>query len=166
MIHPNVSSWGTNRGCDMNELRPDRVVPFGVLLAATVVFALPASAQTQDVQSRVVTHQAAIANPEEAPLTEWETGYAKALEAARQLQSSARTRELGDQIELDLVAYDEALREYVRVSERLRHKDRAMTASLDELKNAQGAESRTFQTMSNTMKAGHDTVKNMINNIR
>lgn len=150
----------------MNDRRPNRMVRRAILVAAAAAFALPASAQTQDVQSRVVTHQAAIAKSEEAPLTEWETGYAKALEAARQLQSSARTRELGEQLELDLVAYDEALREYVRVSERLRHKDRAMTASLDELRNAQGAESRTFQTMSNTMKAGHDTVKNMINNIR
>ncbi len=102
----------------------------------------------------------------EAPLTEWDAEYARALEAAKRLQSSASTRELGEQLELELLAYDEALKAYVRVSERLRHKDRALTASLDELKSAEGVSSRTLQTMSNAMKAAHDTVKNMINNIR
>lgn len=141
-------------------------VRVGIVAAAAMAFALPAFTQTQDVQSRVVTHQVAIAKPAEAPLKEWDAEYARALEAAKRLQSSASTRELGEQLELELLAYDEALKAYVRVSERLRHKDRALTASLDELKSAEGVSSRTLQTMSNAMKAAHDTVKNMINNIR
>lgn len=143
-----------------------RRIGVGIAAAAAMIAASGASAQTQEVQSRVVTHQAATAQPEAGSLVDWENRYAEALEAARQLQTSDRTRALGEKLELDLAAYDEALKTYVRASERLRHKDRAVTAAIDELKSSEGASSRTFQTMSNAMKAGHEAVKSMINNIR
>jgi len=132
-----------------------RRVCVGIAAAAVMTVTSEASAQTQEVQSRVVTHEAAIAQPEAVALAEWENRYAGALEAARQLQSSDRTRELGEQLELDLAAYDEALKTCVRASERLRHKDRAVKASINELKSSEGASSRTFQVISNAMKAGH-----------
>ena len=141
-------------------------VRVGIVAAAAMVFALPAFTQTQDVQSRVVTRQVAIAESMEAPLAEWDTEYAKALEAVRQLQSSSRTRELGEQLELDLAAYDAALREYVRVSERLRHKDRALTASAGSMDLSDQMQSRTYQIISNALKVAHDAENSSIRNLK
>jgi len=141
-------------------------VRVGFLAAAAMAFALPAFTQTQDVQSRVVTHQAATRQVAVDPLAGWNEEYAKALESAQELKSSESTRELGERLELDLAAYNEALKAYLRVSERLRHKDRALTAAMETLKNSGKSDSRVYQTLSNAQKAAHDTAKNMINNIR
>jgi hypothetical protein len=143
-----------------------RRVRVGFVAAALMAFALPASAQTQEVQPRVVTRQAATKQVAVDPLGEWGAEYAKALEAAQQLQSSSRTRELGEQLELDLAAYDEALREYVRVSERLRHRDRALTATAASMDLNNQMQSRTYQTLSNALRAAHDAENASIRNMK
>jgi GGDEF domain-containing protein len=150
----------------MQHAGPNHVVRVAVVAAVMVFCASSVFAQAQDVKARVATTQAVAAQPAAEPLAEWETQYDEALAAAQQLQASDGTRELGEQLVLDLEAYNEALRAYVRVSERLRHKDRALTASIGALKNGGQTESRVYQTMSNAMKTAHETVKNSINNIR
>lgn len=150
----------------MNRRPSIRWIRVGIVVGAAMIFAAAGSAQTQEVQSRVMTHQAAIAKPAEDPLAGWETEYAKALETARQLQSSTRTRELGEQLELDLQAYDEALKVYVRASERLRHKDRALTATAASLDLSNQMQSRAFQVLSNALKAAHDVENASIRNVK
>jgi len=85
---------------------------------------------------------------------------------AAQLKSSGQSPELTEQIESDLKAMDEALTEFVRVSERLRHKDRALTASLQSLNSSMQMESRLYQTLSNALKAAHDVEMGTIRNMR
>lgn len=150
----------------MKQRSPIRRVRVGIVLAAAIVVVPAASAQEQDVQSRVVTHQVAVAQPAQVSLSDWETRYAEALEAAKQLQSADDTRELGEQLERDLQAYDKALRAYQRVSERLRHKDRALTAAIGRLESSGSVDSRTLQTVSNVSQAGHEVHKAIINNMR
>jgi GGDEF domain-containing protein len=150
----------------MQHAGPNHVVRVAVVAAVMVLCASSVCAQAEDVKARVATTQAVASQPAAEPLAEWETQYDEALAAAQQLQASDGTRELGEQLALDLEAYNEALRAYVRVSERLRHKDRALTASIGALKNGGQTESRVYQTMSNAMKTAHETVKNSINNIR
>lgn len=150
----------------MRQSSPSRWTCTAAVGAAVMAFALPAFTQTQDVQSRAVTSQTAIRQVAVDPLAGWNEEYAKALEAAQQLQSSESTRELGEQLELDLAAYDEALRGYLRASERLRHRDRALTATAASLDLSNQVESRTFQTLSNVLKAAHDVEKSSIRNMK
>jgi len=141
-------------------------VRVGFLAAAAMAFALPAFTQTQDVRSRVVTHQAATRQVAVDPLAGWNEEYAKALESAQELKSSESTRELGERLELDLAAYNEALKAYVRVSERLRHKDRALTVTAESLDRSNQMQSRAFQTLSNALKTAHDVEKSSIRNMK
>jgi predicted PurR-regulated permease PerM len=137
-----------------------------VAVAGTVVCVIALSATSQ-VQQRVqpVT-QLTVRTPVVAStLSKWQTEYTEAMKLANQLKSSGQSPELAEQIESDLKAMDEALTEYVRVSERLRHKDRALTGSLLSLQNSMQRESRLYQTLSNALRAAHDvemaTIRNM-----
>ena len=121
---------------------------------------------TSQVQQRVQpvtqsTARTAVASP----LSQWQREYAEAMRLAAQLKRSGQSPELAEQIENDLRAMDEALTEYVRVSERLRHKNRALSESLQSLNSSMQMESRLYQTLSNALKAAHDvemaTIRNM-----
>jgi hypothetical protein len=107
-----------------------------------------------------------IAKPEQVSLSAWSMEFSRALESARQLQSSADTRELGQQLELDLTAYDEALRKYVKVSERLRHKERALAATVDSLDGSSQKQSQVIHTISSALKAARDTKAAITRNLR
>ena len=137
-----------------------------VAVAGAVVCVIALSATSQ-VQQRVqpVT-QLTVGTPVVAStLAQWQTEYAEAMKLVAQLKSSGQSPALDEQIENDLNAMDEALTEYVRVSERLRHKDRALTGSLLSLQNSMQRESRLYQTLSNALRAAHDvemaTIRNM-----
>lgn len=150
----------------MKQNRPSRWLRVVFTAAVVSVIALPAAAQQEDVKPRVVTHRAAAGQAAVDPLAEWESEYAKALEAVEQLAASSRTGDMGRQLALDLAAFDEALREYVRVSERLRHKDRALQATVDSLDLSNEMQARTFQTLSNALKTAHDAQMSSIRNLK
>ena len=57
----------------MKQRSPIRRVRVGIVLAAAIVVVPAASAQEQDVQSRVVTHQVAVAQPAQVSLSRAET---------------------------------------------------------------------------------------------
>ena len=147
----------------MKNRRPSKWALVAAAGAVVCVIALSATSQVQQRVKPVTqsTPRTAIASP----LSQWQTEYAEAMRLAAQLKSSGQSPELAEQIENDLRAMDEALTEYVRVSERLRHKDRALTGSLLSLQNSMQRESRLYQTLSNALKAAHDvemaTIRNM-----
>jgi hypothetical protein len=140
---------------------------WALVAAAGAVVCVIALSATSQVQQRVqpvtqLTAKTAVASP----LSQWQTEYAEAMRLAAQLKSSGQSPELAEQIENDLKAMDEALTEYVRVSERLRHKNRALTASLLSLNSSMQMESRLYQTLSNALKAAHDVEMGTIRNMR
>jgi len=148
----------------MKNRRPSR---WALASAAGAVVCVVALSATSQVQQRVqpvtqVTARTAVASP----LSKWQTEYAEAMRLAAQLKSSGQSPELAGQIESDLRAMDEALTEYVRVSERLRHKNRALTASLQSLNSSVQMESRLYQTVSNALDVAHDVGMSTIRNMR
>ena len=148
----------------MKNSRPSR---WALVAAAGAMMCVIALSATSQVQQRVqpvtqLTAKPAIANP----LSQWQTEYAEAMRLAAQLKSSGQSPELAEQIESDLRAMDEALTEYVRVSERLRHKNRALTASLQSLNSSMQMESRLYQTLSNALKAANDVESSTVRNLR
>jgi hypothetical protein len=151
----------------MNDILPGRRMFCALVAIAAAALSTPVAAQQEDVTARVVTRQqATIAQRATDPLDDWQTEYANALEAARRLQQARDTRELGERLELELGELDEALHAYARVAERLRHKDRAVAATLDELPASPGSTSNVSNAVANALAAGHEAVKNMVNNIR
>ena len=149
----------------MKNGRPNRWALVAVAGAVVCVIALSATSQ---VQQRVqpVTQMTVRTPVVASTLSKWQTEYAEAMKLANQLKNSGQSPELAEQIESDLKAMDEALTEYVRISERLRHKDRALTASLLSLQNSMQMESRLYQTLSNALKAAHDVETATIRNLR
>jgi len=138
----------------------------GIVTGAILVIALSGTSQEQEVKTRAVTQTVATAQIAVNPLAQWDAEYPKALEQARQLQASNDSREQGERLELELKELDETLRRYVRISERLRHKNRAVAATLESLNNSMQMESRQFQTLSNALKAAHDVEQSSIRNIK
>jgi hypothetical protein len=134
-----------------------------------VVMSVIAVSATSQTQQRVqTTTQLTVAKPVIAdPLSEWETRYAEAMKVAAELKESG-SPEHGERLENDLRGLDQALREYVRVSERLRHKNRALDDTMQflALQNAVQMESRRYQTLSNASKAAQDAENNTIRNTR
>jgi len=148
----------------MKNMRPNRWALVAAAGAVVCVVALSAASQEpQRVQPVTqLTARTAVASP----LSQWQTDYAEAMRLAAQLKSSGQSPELAEQIESDLTAMDEALTEYVRVSDRLRHKNRALTVSLQSLNSSMQMESRLYQTLSNALKAAHDVEMGTIRNMR
>jgi seryl-tRNA synthetase len=132
--------------------------------AVVLLIAVSVNSQ-QRVQS---TTQLTIGTPVVAdPLTEWEQQYAEAMKVATELAilgNHAHAKRLVD----DLEDLDEALREYVRASERLRHKDRALSETMQflTLQNSMQMESRQYQTISNALKAAHDAESATVRNLK
>ena len=148
----------------MKDERSSRWAFVGLACAALLVFAYSVSSQ-QRVQS---TTQLTIRTPVVAgPLTEWDQHYAEAMKVAAELARSGHA-EHAERLENDLEDLDEALREYVRVSERLRHKDRALAETMQflALQNVMQMESRQYQTISNALKAAHDMKSSTIRNMK
>jgi len=148
----------------MKNRRPSRWAL--VAAAGTVVCVITLSATSQGQQRVQPVTQLTAKTAVASPLSQWQTEYAEAMKLAAQLKSSGQSPELAEQIESDLRAMDEALTEYVRVSERLRHKNRALTASLQSLNSSMQMESRLYQTLSNALKAAHDVEMGTIRNMK
>ena len=148
----------------MKNKSPSRWTLAAVAGALVSFIALSATSQVQQRVQPVtqVTARTAVGSP----LSQWRTDYAEAMKIAAQLKNSGQSPELAEEIENDLSAMDEALTEYVRVSERLRHKNRALTASLQSLNNSMRMESRLYQILSNALKAAHDVEMGTIRNMR
>ncbi len=150
----------------MKNRRLSRWALVGVVVVVSSIFAVSATSQTQQrVQS---TTQLTVAKPVIAdPLAEWEARYAEAMEVAAELKESG-SPEHGVRLENDLEALDETLREYVRVSERLRHKNRAYAETMQflALQNAVQMESRRYQTLANAVRAAQDAENNAVRNAK
>ena len=113
----------------MKNGRRSRWALVGIVAGAILVIALSGTSQEKEVKTSAVAQTVATARIASDPLAQWDLEYPKALAQARQLQSSGTSREQGEQLELELEELDEILRKYVRISERLRHKNRAVTAT-------------------------------------
>jgi hypothetical protein len=133
-----------------------------VLLAAAIV-------ASQQSQQRVqTTVQLTVRTPVVADeLDEWEMRYAEAMEVVAELAESG-SREHAERLEGDLEGLDEALRRYVRVSERLRHKNRALAETMEflALQNAMQMESRQYQALSNASRVAHDVAMASVRNLK
>jgi len=150
----------------MKNGRRGRWALVGIVTGAILVIALSGTSQEQEVKARAVTQIIAPAQIAANPLAQWDAEYPKALEQARQLQASNDSREQGEQLELELKELDETLRRYVRISERLRHKNRAAAATLNSLNNSMQMHSRQYQSISNALKAAHDVEMASIKNTK
>ena len=137
-----------------------------VAVAGAVVCVIALSATSQEKERVQPVTQLTARTTVASPLSQWQTEYAGAMRLAAQLKSSGQSPELAEQIESDLRAMDEALTEYVRVSERLRHKNRALTVSLQSLNSSMQMESRLYQTLSNALKAANDVEMGTIRNMK
>jgi oligoendopeptidase F len=114
-----------------------------------MVIALAVNSQ-QRVQS---TTQLIVGTPVVAdPLADWEKHYAEAMKVANELA----------------VDLDRVVRDYVRVSERLRHKNRALAETMVFLaqQNAIQMESRRYQTLANAAKAAHEVEQSTVRNLK
>jgi oligoendopeptidase F len=129
-----------------------------------MVIALAVNSQ-QRVQS---TTQLIVGTPVVAdPLADWEKHYAEAMKVANELAVSGsidHARRLVD----DLEDLDRVVRDYVRVSERLRHKNRALAETMVFLaqQNAIQMESRRYQTLANAAKAAHEVEQSTVRNLK
>jgi hypothetical protein len=125
----------------------------GAVLAVLLVNLQLATSQSQQrVQSTTqLTVRTAVAAD---PMANWEEAYAEAMSVAKDLQASG-SMDAGRRLEKDLKGLDTALREYVRASERLRHKDRAVAQTTGLLvdQNILQKGSHRFQTLSTVAKA-------------
>jgi hypothetical protein len=68
----------------------------------------------------------------------------------------------------DLEDLDGDLEDFVRISERLREKQRALSETMEflVLQNVMQMESRRYQTISNALKAVHDVEQSTIRNLK
>jgi hypothetical protein len=137
-----------------------------VCALAAALAALRVGAQQEDVATRAVTRQTVVTEVAENPLAAWEAEYAKALDASHRLQRAPRTRALGERLELELMELDTALEAYVRAAERLRHKNRAVAATLDELPASDSMSSRHAQTIANALSVALDAEMATIRNLK
>ena len=137
-----------------------------VAVAGAVVCVIALSATSQEKERVQPVTQLTARTTVASPLSQWQTEYAGAMRLAAQLKSSGQSPELAEQIESDLRAMDEVLTEYVRVSERLRHKNRALTVSLQSLNSSMQMESRLYETVLNALDAAHDVGMSTIRNMR
>lgn len=138
----------------------------GVITAGLLVVAF---VWTATGQQRVQTStQLTVRTPVAAnPLAEWEKHYPEAMKVASDLADSGslqEARRLAD----DLEDVDRALREYVRASERLRHKNRALTERLEllELQDNIQTESRQYLTLSNALAAANQIESGIVRNMK
>jgi hypothetical protein len=123
---------------------------------------------TVQAQQPVETTQLTVKQPvAEDPLAEWEKAYNEAMEVAEQVARSSSIRD-GRRLADDLEDVDEALREYVRVAERLRHKQRALFDTVEDLAihNSVQSESGQFQTLANAIKVAHEVENNTTENMK
>jgi ABC-type molybdate transport system substrate-binding protein len=136
----------------------------GVVLAVLLVNLQLATSQSQQrVQS---TTQLSVRTPVAAqPMADWEKAYVEAMNMTAELTESGSS-ELAEQVENDLRAMDVALREYVRAADRLRHRDRAVAATIEELNNHTPPMTRLSSMMSNMRSRAHQTVMSVIDNFR
>lgn len=128
------------------------------LAAILAGIALTAQGQ-QTVQS---TTQRAVAAD---PLSDWRAQYEQALQLTAELAESG-SAERARMIESVLEGLNDDLREYQRVSERLRHKDRALEATVAQLDASSAIEARLVQALSNLQKTARDATRSAIQNVR
>lgn len=136
-------------------------------LAGVSAFALTI-VWTVQAQQPVETTQLTVKQPvAENPFAEWEKAYNEAMKVAEQVAKSGSIRD-GRRLADDLEDVDEALREYVRVSERLRHKQRALFNTVEDvaIHNSVQSGSRQFQTLANAIKAAQDVENGTIENMK
>ncbi len=136
----------------------------GAVLAVLLVNLQLATSQSQQrVQS---TTQLSVRTPVPvSPMNDWERAYAEAMNMTAELAQSGSS-ELAEQVENDLQAMDAALREYVRAAERLRHRDRAVSARIAELNNHVPRMTQLSSMMTNMRSRAHQTVMSVIDNFR
>jgi len=137
-------------------------------LVGIVVLVIAVSATSQSQQRVKPTTQLAVRTPVAAdPLVEWKTQYAVAMKVASEITVSG-SPENGERLENDLRALDSALREYARASERLRHRNRALSDTMQflALQNNIQQQSRQYQTISNALTASHEAASNSIRNMK
>ena len=144
----------------------NRFAVVGVVLTVLLVNLQLATSQSQQrVQS---TTQLSVRTPVVAdPMADWEQAYAEAMAVAQELTTSGNV-DHGQRITNDLEELDRALREYVRASERLRHKNRAMEDTMEfmSLQLSQQNISRMSRMMSNLHRAMRDIETSFIDNLR
>lgn len=137
-------------------------------LVCIVILAVAVAAASQSRQ-RVppAKPSAAVSATVADPLVEWNREYSAAMEVADEIVKGG-SPENGQRLKNDLKALDVALKEYAQVSERLRHKNRALSDTLQFLALQQNIqqESRRYQTISNALKASHDAAMNSIRNMK
>ena len=123
---------------------------------------------TVQAQQPVETTQLTVKQPvTENPFAEWERAYTEAMDVALEVAKSVSIRD-GRRLADDLEDVDEALREFVRVSERLRVKQRALFDTVEDLAihTSVQSQSRQFQTLANAIKAAHDVENSAIENMK
>jgi len=123
----------------------------GLALVGIVVLVIAVSATTQGQQRVQSTTQLTV----------------EAMKVAAELAQSGSPKHAA-RLENDLEALDQALREYVRASERLRHKDRAVTVTMEflALQNNIQMQSRQYQTISNALTAAHQVESAQVRNLK
>lgn len=132
------------------------------LAALLVGISLTARGQ-QRVQA---TSQRAVAETVAAdPLSDWHAQYEQTMQLTAELAESG-SAERARMIESVLEGLDDDLREYQRVSERLRHKDRALAATVAQLDASSAIEARLAQALANLQKTARDATRSAIQNIR
>jgi len=137
-----------------------------VCVVSAVLLVISVSATSQTQQRVQTTTQLTVRTPVVVgPLSEWETQYAEAMKLTAELAESGSS-ELAEQVGNDLQALDVALREYVRAAERLRHRDRAVTARIIELNNYAPPMTQLSSMMTNMQSRAHQTMKSIIDNFR
>ena len=151
-----------NWGCDMKKRSLSRWALAGVVFLAIAVTA--ASQTPQRVQSTQLTVRTPVIAD---PLAEWEKQYAEAMKVVDELAKSG-SPENAERLQKDLETLDSTLRRFVRVSERLRHKNRALADTMEflALQNNIQQESRQYQTISNALTASHQAASNSIRNMK
>ena len=136
-----------------------------VSIVVLVITVSAVSLSQQRVQS---TKQLTVRKPVVAdPLDEWKKQYTIAMKVASEVAESD-SPENGERLKNDLKALDSALSEYVRVSERLRQKNRALSDTMQflALQNSIQQESRQYQTISNALKVSHQIESSSIRNMK
>ncbi len=140
---------------------------WAVACAAALAALFAGIALTAQGQQRVQsTTQRAVAEPVAADaLSDWRAQYEQALQLTAELAESGSV-ERARMIEYVLEGLEDDLREYQRVSERLRHKDRALEATVAQLDASSAIEARLVQALSNLQKTARDATRSAIQNVR
>ena len=150
----------------MKKINLNRWALVGLVGAALLVIAVSATSQTQ--QRVQTTTQLSVPTAVAAdPFADWEQAYAEAMEVAKEFAEVGQmdyARSLVD----DLEDLDKTLREYVRASERLRHKERVYMEGVEFLVSEKALlmESRQYEILMNARQVRHDTLKAIISNMR